>query len=126
MRHQMKNNNLTIRILNNTSFPDAYEAFLLDRDMTIDKYRMMLSLAILFLNGSSDNVQKLGYRIIVIYCNRMGDYKPLYDIAINTGLVPVAQFIEERIIALNEDKNIFTELNAAFNFLYLEYNIMTV
>lgn len=96
----MKNTNLTIRRLNNTSFSDAYKEFLLDSNMTINKYRKMLSLATLFLNSSNDNVKRLGYRIIVIYCNRTGDYKPLYDISINSGLVPVAQFIEEHVEAL--------------------------
>ena len=63
----MKSNNLTIRIINNTSFPKAYEEFLFDRNMSMLKYKKMLSLATLFLNSSNENVQRLGYRIIVIY-----------------------------------------------------------
>lgn len=119
----MKNTKLTIRILNNTSFSDAYEEFLLDSNMTINKYRKMLSLATLFLNSSNENIKRLGYRIIVIYCNRTGDYKPLYDISINSGLVPVAQFIEEHVKALNDNKNVFTELNAAFNKNFVINNV---
>lgn len=119
----MKNTKLTIRILNNTSFSDAYEEFLLDSNMTINKYRKMLSLATLFLNSSNENIKRLGYRIIVIYCNRTGDYKPLYDISINSGLVPVAQFIEEHVEALNDNKNVFTELNAAFNKNFVINNV---
>ena len=46
----MKTNNLTIRIINNTNFPEAYEEFLLDRNMNRIKYKKMLSLATLFLN----------------------------------------------------------------------------
>ena len=118
----MKNNNLTIRIINNTSFSDVYEDFLLNKNMDRNKYRVILSAAILFLNSSIINVKKLGYRIIVIYCNRNNDYKPLYDIAINSGIVPVSQFIEEKIVS-EKEKNIFTEINASFNSNFVINNI---
>ena len=100
----MKINNLTIRIINNTNFPEAYEDFLLNRNMNELKYRKMLSLATLFLNSLNKNIQRLGYRIIVIYCNRTEDYNPLYDIAINSGIVPISQFIEEKLTPENKKK----------------------
>lgn len=110
----MKTNNLTIRIINNTSFPKAYEEFMLDINMSRLKYRKMLSLATLFLNSSNENIKRLGYRIIVVYCNRMEDYRPLYDITSNSGIVPVSQFIEEKLVP-EEKRNVFTEFNAAYN-----------
>ncbi len=110
----MKNNDLTIRILNNTSFSNAYEEFLLEKDMNRNKYIAILSIATLFINSSNENIKKLGYRIIVIYCNRKKDYKPLYDISVNSGIVPVSQYIEEKLVP-EEDKNFFTEINAAYN-----------
>ena len=118
----MKQNDLTIRKLNNTDFPQAYEEFLLERNMNRGKYVRILALATLFINSMDENVQKLGYRIIVIYCNRTNDYKPLYDVAVNSGLVPVAHFIEERI--MNEkDGNIFVEMNAAYSKHFVINNI---
>lgn len=118
----MKINNLTIRIINNTNFPEAYEDFLLNRNMNELKYRKMLSLATLFLNSLNKNIQRLGYRIIVIYCNRTEDYNPLYDIAINSGIVPISQFIEEKLTPENK-KNIFTEFNAAYNKNFVVNNV---
>lgn len=118
----MKRNDLTLRKLNNTDFPQAYEEFLLERNMNRGKYVRILSLATLFINSMDENIKKLGYRIIVIYCNRTNDYKPLYDVAVNSGLVPVAHFIEDRI--MNEkDGNVFVEMNAAFSKHFVINNI---
>ena len=118
----MKNADLTIRILNNTEFSDAYEEFLLEKNMNRNKYVAMLSVATLFINSSNEKIRKLGYRIIVIYCNRTKDYKPLYDIAVNSGIVPVSQFIEDKLVS-EKDKNVFTEINAAFNRNFVINNI---
>src|SRR5699024_9077712 len=51
-------------------------------------------LAIIFINEQDENILKLGYRIIVLYCNQTKDYKPLYDIALNKGLYPIVKSIE--------------------------------
>ncbi|MBO4617978.1 MAG: DEAD/DEAH box helicase [Lachnospiraceae bacterium] len=118
----MKNYNLTIRMIKNTSFPEAYEEFLLERDMNVNKYRSVLSLATLFLNSSDENVRKLGYRIIVIYCNRTKDYMPLYDIAANQGIVPVTQFIEDSL-GPEKERNVFTEINASANKNFVINNV---
>lgn len=118
----MKKSELTLRIIKNTRFPEAYEEFLLDKEMTKQKYIKMLSIATLFLNSSNDNVKRLGYRIIVKYCNRMEDYKPLYDIAANIGIVPVSQFIEDHLVE-DGDKNVFTEFNAAYNKNFVINNV---
>lgn len=118
----MKRNDLTLRKLNNTDFPQAYEEFLLEINMNRGKYVRILALATLFINSMDENIKRLGYRIIVIYCNRTKDYKPLYDVAVNSGLIPVAHFIEDKII--NEDEgNVFVEMNAAFSKHFVINNI---
>lgn len=117
----MKRNDLTLRKLNNTDFSQAYEEFLLEINMSRGKYVRILALATLFINSTDENIKKLGYRIIVIYCNRTNDYKPLYDVAVNSGLVPVAHFIEDRI--MNEEGNVFIEMNAAFSKHFVINNI---
>lgn len=118
----MKNHDLTIRILNNTNFSNAYEEFLLEKGMSRGKYIAILSIATLFINSSNENVRKLGYRIIVIYCNRVKDYKPLYDISVNSGIIPVSQFIEDKL-ASEKEKNFFTEINAAYSKNFVINNI---
>lgn len=118
----MKRNDLTLRKLNNTDFPRIYEEFVLGRKMNRGKYVQMLALATLFINSLDKNIRKLGYRIIVIYCNRTNDYKPLYDVAVNSGLVPVAHFIEDKIMD-EQEGNVFVEMNAAFSKHFVINNI---
>ncbi len=118
----MQSSDLSLKEIKSTSFPDAYEEFLLDRNMNRNKYRMMLSAAALFLNSSDENVKRLGYRIIVIYCNRTKNYKPLYDYSSNTGIVPIAHYIDD-VLAKDDEKNLYTEINEAFNLNYVVNNV---
>lgn len=118
----MKKNELTLRKLNNTTFPKVYEEFLLKKNENRGCYVRMLALATLFLNSTDDKIKHLGYRIIVMYCNRVKDYKPLYDIAINQGLIPIAQYIQKYIIS-DKDSNFFTEMNYAVNEGFLINNV---
>lgn len=122
MRLQMKRNDLTLRKLNNTDFSQAYEEFLLDINMTREKYVLILALATLFINSTDEHIKKLGYRIIVVYCVRTNDYKPLYDVAVNCGIIPIAHFIEDKIMK-EKDGNVFTEMNAAFGKHFIINNI---
>lgn len=72
-----------------------------------------------FWQESSDtNVQQLGYRIVVEYCNQTDDYIPLYEIAVNKGLYPVSKFIEQHYID-DSKRNFFTEWNDAFTEQYV-------
>jgi cellulose biosynthesis protein BcsQ len=122
MRHQMKNEELTIRKLLNTEFSYAYKDFLLEKQMNKKRYIRMLSLATLFLNCNNENIKRLGYRIIVVYSNQTMYYKPLYEISVNMGLIPVSHFIEK--ILESEDKgNIFTEINASIGETFFINNV---
>lgn len=118
----MQNNHLSIRILNNTNFSDVYGDFLLNKNMNYRKYVSILSIATIFINSSNEIIRQLGYRIIVIYCNRTKDYKPLYEVSINKNLVPISQFIEEKLI-LDDDKNFYTEMNASCSKRFVINNV---
>lgn len=118
----MEKDEFTIRKLNNTKFCDLYEKFILDKDIGKSEYVYILSLATLFLNCDNENIQHLGYRIVVIYCNRFNDYKPLYEVANNLGLIPISQFIEN-IYKKKEMENFYTEFNSAINQTFFVKNI---
>ena len=118
----MENRDLTLRKLNNTSFPQAYEEFLLNKHMNRTKYLKILEIATLFINSVNQNIKKLGYRIILVYCNRTNEYKPLYEIAVNTGLTPIAHFIENNIMN-DAQSNIFIEMNVIYNKRFFINNI---
>ena len=113
---------LTIRKIKNTDFPKLYECFLLDQNMTRGDYEAILAVAIVFLNSDNLTVQKLGYRIIVIYTNRTKDFAPLYEIAINKGLYPIVKLIDEKHLS-DAGRNFFTELNASMIEMYKESSI---
>lgn len=86
---------LTLKRLKNTNFEDLYKKLLIGGEsLTKIEYKKLLSLAIIFINENDPNIFKLGYRIIVLYCNQTKNYKPLYDIAFNKGLYPIVKTIE--------------------------------
>ena len=113
---------LTLRKIKNTNFESLYKRFLLDEGLTRSDYETMLELAIVFLNSAELAVQKLGYRIVVIYTNRTRDYAPLYEVALNKGLYPVAKLIDSRHLK-EEERTFFTEFNASFIESYKENTI---
>ncbi len=85
---------LTLSRLKNTPFIKLYRKIVLKEDLTSFEYKKLLSLAVIFINQKDRDLKHLGYRIIVFYCNKTQDYIPLYDIAINSGLIPINKFIE--------------------------------
>lgn len=106
-------NDLTLQMIkSNDSFMSIYEKLCTS---VIDKNeaKALLSIAILFLRNSNQIINKLGYRIIVLYSNQYNDYRPLYEISINEGLYPISAFIDRKEL-IKKKRNIFIELNAAF------------
>lgn len=104
---------LTLAKIRNTDFVTLYNRFIIGDPLRQKECECLLAIAICFTNADDVNVQQLGYRIIVEYCNQVKDYAPLYEISINTGLYPVSKFIEQHYISV-EKRNFFTEWNDAF------------
>lgn len=77
-----------------TFFSDAYIKLQLGEILSEEEIINLLSTAIIFSNWGDNDLQKLGYKIIVSYSNRYSDFKPLYDFAINKGYIPISKFIE--------------------------------
>lgn len=115
-------NDLTLSKIKNTNFSLLYDKFIVGERLTPKQLESLLAICICFTNAKDTNVQQLGYRIIVDYCNRTKNYVPLYEIAINSGLYPVSKFIEQNYIN-DERKNFFTEWNDAFTEQYAESGI---
>lgn len=98
---------LNLRRLYYTDFPSFYHAAIKGEEVDEGK---LLSLAMLFVNLSEDNINKLGYRLFLLYSIRTGDYKPLYLISLAKGLIPVSQFIYDKMNYREKHGNIFTEI----------------
>ena len=103
---------LTLTKIKNTGFSSLYDKFIVGGTLNHKQYESLLAIAICFTNALDTNVQQLGYRIIVEYCNQTRNYIPLYEIAVNKGLYPVSKYIEQHYIDENR-KNFFTEWNDA-------------
>lgn len=80
---------LTLARIRNTDFPILYKKFILNYEITKLEIKKILTIATIFLNSTNQNVQNLGYRIILIFCNRTQDYRPLYEVAMNLGRDPL-------------------------------------
>lgn len=111
---------LTLKRLTNTSFVDLYKKLITNKVLSEDEKFKLLQLALVFFNSSNKDIKELGYRIIVIFCNKFQFYQPLYEIAINDGLYPIAKFIEMKM----QKNNIHTELNSIFLERYTNKNIV--
>lgn len=106
----MKIKPLTLTRLNNTNFEKLYKKLITNKELTGEEKLKILELALVFFNSSSIQIKELGYRIIVLYCNKYKFYQPLYEIAINEGLYPIAKFIEIKM----STSNLNTEMNSIF------------
>ena len=104
---------LTLAKIRNTDFASLYDRFIIGEKLSKRQYEILLAIAICFTNADDTNVQGLGYRIVVEYCNQRRDYIPLYELAVNKGLYPVSKFIEKHYID-DSKRNFFTEWNDAF------------
>ncbi len=115
-------NKLTLRKLKNTSFPDLYRRFMVGVELANSELVSLLSIAVVLINLEDEVLQHLGYRIIVEYSNKSGNYRPLYEVAINYGLYPISKYIEEHHIS-DQDRNFFTYWNDAHAELYKQGSV---
>ncbi len=89
---------LSIRRLLNTSFDQLYQKLFLGAELSPKESVKILSIATILSNQNDIELKRLGYRIVLLYGNLTEDYIPLYDLAINTGLIPVANLIKNFLI----------------------------
>ena len=113
---------LTLAKIRNTDFASLYDRLIVGEKLSQKQYEILLAIAICFTNADDTNVQQLGYRIVVEYCNQANDYIPLYEIAVNKGLYPVSKFIEQHYTD-DSKRNFFTEWNDAFTEQYVSGEI---
>ena len=109
---QMMGNELTLRKLKNTEFPELYSKYMITGEADFPNLEKLISVAVYLINIDDVTLQHLGYRIIVNYCNNSGNYRPLYEIANAYGLYPVSKFIEDHYIPENA-KNFYSAWNDA-------------
>lgn len=87
-------------------------------ELTEQELKTVLALIISFLGFEDQLINDLGYRMLLIYSGKTNDYKPLYEISLNRGLIPIAQFIYDSLDYDNKFGNLQTEINEISNLKY--------
>ncbi len=115
---------ISLRALRNTALSKLYYKLLRREDLDSREQESLLKIALLLLNAGDSYCQELGYRIIVLYSNHLSDYKPLYDIAINRGFIPIAKSIE-KVSALSNyfEEDFFSLFLSSFSETYLSNGV---
>ena len=84
---------ISIKELAKTRFKEIYTELLRGSQMSDGDIVKLLAIAVLLLNHKAPELRRLGYRITLFYGNLTGRYEPLYDVAVNSGLLPVTAVI---------------------------------
>jgi hypothetical protein len=97
--------------LENSTFLSLYKQLILgDTTLNDNQKIFLLSIAIYFLNSKDENVERLGYRIILKYSNLYHDYVPLHDVALSRDYIPIVKFIETKYFNNAEHRESFSNL----------------
>ena len=103
--------------LADSDFETSYISLLVGDIRSLDEKDLvhLLKVGVVFLNYGDPHLQRLGYRIIMRYSTLYDDYRPLFDVAINKGFIPVSKFIERKnLIDETSDSKFFNALFSAF------------
>lgn len=103
---------LTLRKLYNTEFPELYKKLQTGVRLSNIELEKILSIGIFLTKSDNKNLQRLGYRLFLLYSKITDDYKPLYELSLNKGLIPISQFIENNLNYSEKYGNIYTEINS--------------
>src|SRR5699024_12532056 len=79
--------------------------------------------AVILINEEDEYIARLGYRIIVFYTNQTKDYKALYDVSLNLGIIPLVKSIEEITNNKRLEESFLGNFNSAFSENFKKNNI---
>lgn len=103
---------LTLRKLYNTEFPKLYKKLQIGVELSDIELEKILSIGIFLTGLDNKNLQSLGYRLFLLYSKIADDYKPLYELSSNKGIIPISKFIENNLNYSKKYGNIYTEINS--------------
>lgn len=97
--------------LDNSVFLELYQRLMLgDTTLIFEEKFFLLKIAVYFLNSKENNVERLGYRIVLRYSNLFSDYIPLHEVALSRDYIPVAKFIENKYFVETDRVESFSNL----------------
>lgn len=106
---------LTLRKLYNTEFPELYKKLQIGVELSDIELEKILSIGIFLARLDNKNLKRLGYRLFLLYSKITDDYKPLYELSLNKGLISISQFIENNLNYSEKYGNLYTEINSIEN-----------
>lgn len=105
------------RHLKSNLFSELYFQLLTTDNLSAPDRQKVLTLSVLFLRQKEVELQRLGYRMLVLYSLKCHDLRPLFDVSIELGLAPVANAME-RLIGSKETRDagrsVILELSSAY------------
>ncbi|WNZ53803.1 hypothetical protein QT397_00035 (plasmid) [Microbulbifer sp. MKSA007] len=107
-----------LRIIRRSKLFKIYQTLLRKGEVGNAEAETLLAAAVVFLNHENPDILALGYRIIVMYSNLTGDYRPLYDVAIGRGYMPIVATTHKNLVENGNSENFFTEYFSSLLDLY--------
>ncbi|EOL43621.1 hypothetical protein I580_00361 [Enterococcus caccae ATCC BAA-1240] len=114
---------ITLSRLKNTEFPTIYNQLLLSDELNESQLKTILALSMAFIKFQNKEINDLGYRLILLYSRKTRDYKPLYEISQNNGLIPISKYIYSFLGYGDKYGNLQTEINDIQNNKYQINNV---
>lgn len=114
---------LTLEKLYNTKFSELYKRLLKNKKLNNKELEKILSIGIILVCLDDEKLNRLGYKIFLLYTRATRDYKPLYELSLNKGLIPIVKFIEKDLKYLTTYGNIYTEINSIISDAFNKNNI---
>ena len=65
-------------------------------EITKSQKSAILKISLLFLNNEIDHIRDFGYRLLLKYSNKTGDFVPLYDVASGSGFIPIMKLLKRQ------------------------------
>lgn len=99
---------LTLSQLRKTNLIDFYSKLFIRTELSSNDINKLLAVTIIFINQDNIHLRRLGYRIALLYTIKTSNYIPLYDIALNQGLIPIAKSLSDHY--LTSENNSFIKI----------------
>ena len=103
---------LTLEKLYETDFPELYKKILIGGNLSEAELTQILSIGLFLVGLENENLQSLGYRLFLLYSKQTNDFKPLYELSLNKGLIPISEFIDSKLKYSEQYGNLYTEINS--------------
>lgn len=78
-----------LRAIRNSGLFELYQRLFDKQELSDEEKTTLLSIAVMLLNEPEEHAVLLGYRIVVMYSNHTLDFKPLYDVSLSKGFMPI-------------------------------------